>query len=186
VRLQTANRAFLQANPTPVAAAEGATAAAASANAPSRVVGVQYNYRGVYDGMRQIVRMYGIKGLFHGATAASLRVAVGSGTQIAGYETIKLKINAATGLTGSLLHMCSSSMSAAMVAVAMNPFDVITTRLYNNTRLYNGALDCAVKTLKTEGVRGFFKGVVPHYLRLAPHTILTFVIWEKLKKLVKG
>jgi hypothetical protein len=30
-------------------------------------------------------------------------------------------------------------------------------------------------------VRSFYKGVVAHYLRLGPHTVLTFVFWERLK-----
>jgi len=30
------------------------------------------------------------------------------------------------------------------------------------------------------------QGVTPLYLRLAPHTVFTFVFWEQLKRLVAG
>ena len=43
-------------------------------------------------------------------------------------------------------------------------------------------LDCARKIVTQEGPLGFYKGVLPHYLRLGPHTILTFVFWEQLKQ----
>ncbi len=29
---------------------------------------------------------------------------------------------------------------------------------------------------------GFYKGWLAHYARLGPHTILTFVFWEQIKK----
>lgn len=47
--------------------------------------------------------------------------------------------------------------------------------------LYKGVIDCFVKTLKTEKIRGLYKGLVPVYTRNAPHSILTYTFWEKLK-----
>ena len=47
--------------------------------------------------------------------------------------------------------------------------------------LYLGVLDCLGKTLKAEGVRGLMKGWLAQYLRLGPHTILTFVFLEQVK-----
>lgn len=64
----------------------------------------------------------------------------------------------------------------------MNPFDVVSTRLYSQKvvngqgALYSGVADCFQKTLKAEGLPGFFKGWTAHYLRLGPHTILTFIL----------
>jgi len=81
----------------------------------------------------------------------------------------------------------ASLLSGFCVTVAMNPADVISTRLYNQPVVngkgtsYNGIVDCAVKTIKTEGVRGLYKGFTAHYMRLGPHTILTFVFWEQFK-----
>lgn len=44
------------------------------------------------------------------------------------------------------------------VTTAMNPFDVISTRLYTQgtgvTERYTGPLDCGMKTVKAEGFRG--------------------------------
>lgn len=45
-----------------------------------------------------------------------------------------------------------------MVTTAINPFDVISTRLYTQgggvTVRYAGVWDCAMKTVKAEGFRG--------------------------------
>lgn len=47
--------------------------------------------------------------------------------------------------------------------------------------LYDGIFDCVVKIWRTEGFTGFYKGLVPNYLRLGPHTVLCLVFWEELK-----
>lgn len=67
----------------------------------------------------------------------------------------------------------------------MNPFDVVATRIYNQKvgERYAGPIDCLKQTFKTEGISGFFKGWFPHYLRLGPHTILTFLFWEQFKQM---
>lgn len=36
------------------------------------------------------------------------------------------------------------------------------------------------------GVKGFFKGYLPAFIRLGPHTIVTFVLLEKLKEMVNS
>jgi len=39
-----------------------------------------------------------------------------------------------------------------------------------------------MKIAKTEGFNGFYKGTLPHYARLAPHTILLLGVFEKVKQ----
>ena len=49
-------------------------------------------------------------------------------------------------------------------------------------RTYRNGLDCLVKTVKSEGVLGLYKGFIPNWLRLGPHTIISFFIFESLRK----
>ena len=55
-------------------------------------------------------------------------------------------------------YLASSMVSGLCVTTAMNPLDVISTRLYTQgtgvTERYTGPLDCAVKTARAEGLRG--------------------------------
>ena len=37
---------------------------------------------------------------------------------------------------------------------------------------YNGMIDCATKTAKTEGIRGLYKGFSAQWLRMGPHTMI--------------
>lgn len=74
----------------------------------------------------------------------------------------------------------------------MNPFDVASTRMYNQQSnanhkggaLYKNGIDCLIKTVKVEGFPALYKGFSAHYLRIGPHTIFTFVFLEQVKKLL--
>jgi solute carrier family 25 protein 34/35 len=72
---------------------------------------------------------------------------------------------------------------------AMQPVDVIRTRLYNQPfdefgrgKLYKSAMDTAMQIVTKESPFALFKGWTAHYLRGAPHVTLIFLILEQLKK----
>ena len=125
-------------------------------------------------------------------TGALARVMVGSSVQLSTFSTVKEKIAEKDFFNkGSWLIPASASMvSSIAVVTCMTPFDVVSTRLYNQGTsasgkglLYNGFVDCFIKISKQEGLTGFFKGVGPHYFRIGPHTILSLLFWDQLKKL---
>ncbi|XP_065431378.1 solute carrier family 25 member 34 isoform X2 [Chrysemys picta bellii] len=48
---------------------------------------------------------------------------------------------------------------------------------------YRGFLDCFVQISRKEGILALYKGIGPAYLRLGPHTILSLLFWDELRKL---
>ncbi|KAI9228193.1 MAG: mitochondrial carrier domain-containing protein [Piptocephalis tieghemiana] len=164
------------------------------AYSPTLPVGVQHHYHGVIDALTQVVKSRGWLGLYQGATAAMIRTAMGSSVQLSTYdETKRLLSHHAAHWLGSeeggeniRLHAVASLITGTFVCVAMNPMDVVSTRLYNQDptgkgHRYSGPVDCVVKTLRTEGPRGLYKGFLAHYLRIGPHTVLTFVFLEQAR-----
>lgn len=53
---------------------------------------------------------------------------------------------------------------------------------HSQGELYKGFSDCFSKTLKKEGVMGLYKGLGASYFRLGPHTILSLLFWNELRK----
>lgn len=150
-------------------------------------VGQQTYYKSVFDGLRQIFNAEGFKGLFRGTDAAVLRTGAGSAAQLPVYNFTKnylLKHNILEdGLIG--LHFVSSSAAGLGVAIVMNPWDVVLTRLYNQKGdLYKGPVDCFAKTIKTEGPTALYKGFWAQLFRVGPHSILTLMFMEQAMKLV--
>ena len=152
----------------------------------------QYSYTGLFDGLRSVVRADGPVGLFRGVEAHVLRVTVGSAAQLSGYETCKRFI-VDTGLfaPGVPTHLASALVAGLCVTTCMNPFDVVSTRLYSQqtgtAQLYRsgiwGPVDCLSKVVASEGVLGLYKGWLAHYMRLGPHTVFTFLFLEQFKRL---
>lgn len=150
-------------------------------------VGQQTYYRNVLDGLKQIYSAEGFKGLFRGTDAAVLRTGAGSSAQLPVYNLTKnylLRHNILQD--GSIgLHFVSSSAAGLGVAIVMNPWDVVLTRLYNQKGdLYSGPVDCFAKTIKTEGPTALYKGFWAQLFRVGPHSILTLMFMEQSMKLV--
>lgn len=147
------------------------------------VIGTQYPYKNAIDGLRTIWRSDGVSGLYRGIGVAALRTAVGSGVQLPVYDITKRSL-IGTGYFSdtTATHILTSLIAGFGVCCAMNPLDVITTRMYSQPSdiygrplLYPNLISCFTATLRSEGPYGFLKGFVAHYYRIGPHTVLTFV-----------
>ncbi|GAA5804599.1 mitochondrial carrier domain-containing protein [Helicostylum pulchrum] len=153
-------------------------------------IGHQHEMKSALSALSQIYKNEGIRGLYRGADAAMARAGVGSAVQMPTYmigKDLLLKNGFADTFS---THFATSMFTGVLVCLAMNPFDVISTRMYNQGvdasgkgLLYKNTVDCAVKIVKIEGVRGLYKGFLAHYLRIGPHTTFMFVFMEQLKKM---
>lgn len=148
-------------------------------------VGQQTYYKNTFDGLSKIYKSEGVKGLFRGVDAAILRTGAGSAAQLPVYNAAKnflLKNNVVN--EGSIgLHFLASSCAGLGVAIVMNPWDVILTRVYNQKGdLYKGPIDCFVKTVKSEGPTALYKGFWAQLFRIGPHSILTLMFMEQVLK----
>lgn len=61
------------------------------------------------------------------------------------------------------------------------PMDVLKTKMMNaKPGEYKGIWDVVIQTAK-QGPLGFFKGYVPAFLRLAPHTVIMYLFLEQFR-----
>ena len=51
---------------------------------------------------------------------------------------------------------------------------------------YRGYVDCVLKILRSEGPRGFYKGVTASWLRVGPHSVLCMNFWSYLRTALGG
>ncbi|KAF9581281.1 Mitochondrial oxaloacetate carrier protein [Lunasporangiospora selenospora] len=139
-------------------------------------VGHQHIYKHTPDALQSIYRAEGLRGLYRGVDASMMRTGVGSSVQLPLYDIVKQKLIKVAGLeNGALCHGLSSLISGFFLCVVMNPFDIVTTRMYNQATdpstgrggsLYKTPIDCLIKTVRTEGVSALYKGFTAHYLRV--------------------
>ncbi|XP_043932037.1 solute carrier family 25 member 35 [Protopterus annectens] len=155
-------------------------------------VGHQYQHKGTIHAFLSIYKAHGIIGLWRGCSASVPRVMVGSAVQLSTFSTSKELVNELMIFPSNswLVALCAAMMSSMLVVLVMTPFDVISTRIYNQPvdhagkgLQYKGYVKCMSDTVKHEGIHGLYKGIGASYFRLGPHTILSLVFWNELLKL---
>ena len=78
-------------------------------------------------------------------------------------------------------HFTASLGAGAVATTLTQPFDVLKTRAMNSKPgEFKSPLHLIMHTAK-QGPLTFYKGYVPAFIRLGPHTILTFIFFEQLR-----
>ncbi|KAJ8301792.1 hypothetical protein KUTeg_020779 [Tegillarca granosa] len=150
----------------------------------------------------------GIKGLYTGVGPTVKRAAVLTATQIPCYDHTKhTLLNHELMKEGAPLHVVSSMVAGFITALSTSPIDVVKTRIMNQksgqlkygltdniplfslstgtaNKKYTSAFDCFYKTIAQEGPLGLYKGFNPNWLRIGPHTVIMFFIFEQLRVLI--
>lgn len=150
------------------------------------------NYKSVVDAISQMRKSEGITSLWRGSSLTVNRAMLVTASQLASYDQIKESILDNNLIKDGLGTHVTASFAAGFVAsVVTNPVDVIKTRVMNmkvepgHAPPYSGAIDCAMKTVRSEGVMALYKGFIPTISRQGPFTVVLFVTLEQVRKLLK-
>lgn len=138
-------------------------------------------YRNAIDGLYKIVKNEGVKSLFSGLGPNLTRGVLMTSSQVVTYDIAKEFLSETFRIDEKLIHF-SSSLAAGLVATTVcSPADVVKTRIMNGSSSQS-AWQLLSGASKNEGWAFMFRGWVPAFLRLGPHTILTFLVLEELRK----
>ncbi|KAI2796923.1 hypothetical protein BLOT_014620 [Blomia tropicalis] len=122
-------------------------------------VGMKRNYGNAFRGIYIILQEEGIRAMFQGSSMALTRAVLVSIGQLAMYDQFNIT-------------------STALA----QPLDVLKTRLMNASGPGRQTVrECITEVYQTSGPLGFYKGFAPALIRLVPHTILVFVLFEQLR-----
>jgi len=152
----------------------------------------QQKYKGVVDAFRQILKQEGLRdGLYKGVETTVLRAAVLTSAQLASYDHSKHTLMTWFGMKDNFFaHLCASMVAGLMTTLASNPLDVVRTRIFNESskprheRIYSNPVVSLLTIARAEGIAGLYKGFWPSYLRMGSATVIVFVLFEQLRKLV--
>ncbi|CAE7877993.1 ucpB, partial [Symbiodinium sp. KB8] len=131
-----------------------------------------------------------VSGTAHGGTRDILkRVYAQEASQVPSYDHIKHSIlNAGLMQEGLPLHMVCSTAAGFISALTTTPVDLIKTRLMNQggdgARMYRGVSHCISSIVAEEGAAALMKGFWPNWIRIAPHTTVSLIVFEGLRKAV--
>ncbi|XP_048767483.1 mitochondrial 2-oxoglutarate/malate carrier protein-like [Ostrea edulis] len=145
-------------------------------------------YKNVFDALRRVWLEEGFRSLFRGSGPTIGRAMVVNASQLSSYSQVKQFFLDKKFKDGLLLHFVSSMISGFITTLFSMPVDIVKTRIQNmktteGKQEYKGATDVFLRTVKKEGFFSLWKGFLPYYFRLGPHTVLTFIFIEQMNKM---
>lgn len=96
------------------------------------------------------------------------------------------------GEEAAWVHLLAAANAGIITGTATNPIWLVKTRLQLDKataaktgagvdgRKYKNALDCTIQTVRTEGIRGLYRGLTASYLGVTEST-LQWVLYEQMK-----
>lgn len=129
-----------------------------------------------------VARQEGATAFGAGLVPHVLRGAAVTASQIGCYDEVKQQLRRSTTLREGLPLRFAAAMVAGVVTTTVSsPFDVLKSRAMTTGRSVPAV---AAELLAASGPHGFFKGWTPQYLRLGPHTVIVFVVYDELRRRV--
>ncbi|KAL1498663.1 hypothetical protein AB1Y20_013976 [Prymnesium parvum] len=172
------------------AAAASATGAAGSlcANAVDLVKIRQFaapaRYASLGAALAHIARHEGVRALLgRGASASAPRGAAIAVGEVTTYDAVKARLRRSHA-DGVLLHIGTSLVTGLVATTVAAPFDLIKSRVMASDAAADNFAVVLARLLRQEGPLALFNGWLPTYLRLGPHAVLTFPLYEAMRRYV--
>ncbi|CAA2977634.1 mitochondrial adenine nucleotide transporter ADNT1-like [Olea europaea subsp. europaea] len=167
-----------------------------------------YQYRGIFHALSTVLREEGFRALYKGWLPSVIGVVPYVGLNFAVYESLKdwlIKSNqfglAENNELGVVTRLACGAAAGTVGQTVAYPLDVIRRRMQmvgwsnaasivtgdgrNKASLeYTGMIDAFRKTVRYEGFRALYKGLVPNSVKVVPSIAIAFVTYEQVKDIL--
>ncbi|KAL6560308.1 Mitochondrial adenine nucleotide transporter adnt1 [Orobanche gracilis] len=165
-----------------------------------------YQYRGMFHALSTVLREEGFRALYKGWLPSVIGVVPYVGLNFAVYESLKdyLIKSKFLGLVddnelGVVTRLACGAAAGTVGQTVAYPLDVIRRRMQmvgwknassivtGGTKApleYTGMIDAFRKTVRHEGFRALYKGLVPNSVKVVPSIAIAFVTYEQVKELL--
>ncbi|KAI5961279.1 DIC1 [Candida theae] len=146
------------------------------------------NYRNALDGLYKICKNEGMGSLFRGLSPNLVRGVLMTASQVVTYDIAKVFLIDQIRMDPSKksTHFGASLIAGLVATTVCSPADVVKTRIMNSKGSGQNAISIFKNAVSQEGVGFMFRGWLPAFIRLGPHTIVTFLVLEQLRGLRLG
>merc|ERR1719454_1524041 len=141
-------------------------------------------FSGMVHAFTTVVKEEGVLGLWTGVGPTVGRATALAAAELATYDEVKTQL-LGTGWfqPGLALTVTTAFASGYVSTVASSPFDVVKSRVMGQPMtpdgkpsLYEGMVDCFVKSSKSEGPMSLYNGFWPNFGRVVPRVTIVFVV----------
>jgi solute carrier family 25 phosphate transporter 23/24/25/41 len=147
-------------------------------------------YNGIGDCLRKIARTEGVRALYKGWGASVLGIMPYAAIDLTIYNILRDMYVKKVGREPSVYALLGCGATSSICGqIVSYPFALVRTRLQSQGLpgkpvLYNGLLDCTMKTMSNEGIRGFYRGILPNFMKSVPAVAISYAVYEKVKAMM--
>lgn len=144
-----------------------------------------FQYKNMYRGLLSIYSKEGLRAMFSGLSATLLRDVPFSGLYFMFYTQLKEIRNVANTVPDSglpMFHFTCGITAGMMASMITQPADVVKTHMQLYPQKYKKLRQAIVFVYKSDGVKGFWRGIVPRTLRRTLMAALAWTVYEEVAK----
>lgn len=152
-------------------------------------------YNGIWDCMVQVSRKEGFLTLYRGLWPSILGVVPYVGVDFAAYETLRqYSPKQADGTVSGIVTLVNGAIAGTLAQTISYPLDLVRRRLQvqgfasdisAGDKHYKGVTDAFIRIFREEGIPGFYRGLVPNFIKVVPAISVSFYVYETMKKFLK-
>ncbi|KAJ8361505.1 hypothetical protein SKAU_G00180300 [Synaphobranchus kaupii] len=146
-----------------------------------------YKHLGAFATLRAVPKKEGFLGLYKGNGAMMVRIFPYGAIQFMAFDNYKKILRKRLGISGHIHRLMAGSLAGMTAVICTYPLDVIRARLafqVTGEHRYTGIVN-AFQTIyqKEGGVSGFYRGLTPTIIGMAPYAGFSFFTFGTLKTL---
>lgn len=145
-----------------------------------------YRHLGVFSTLTAVPKKEGILGLYKGNGAMMVRIFPYGAIQFMAFDKYKKLLNTKIGISGHIHRLMAGSMAGMTAVICTYPLDVVRARLafqVTGDHRYSGIANVFQSIYRMEGILGFYRGLTPTLIGMAPYAGLSFFTFGTLKSL---
>jgi solute carrier family 25 phosphate transporter 23/24/25/41 len=133
------------------------------------------------------VRTAGTKALYLGLGPSLVGIAPYSGVDMALFTYLRDRYKEKQGKEAGPLALLLCGIGSSSIAMWVTyPLQLIRTKMQAQTvegaEKFRSARDCVQKTIKRDGMRGLYKGLLPNFLKGVPAIAISYTVFETTKQ----
>ncbi|XP_076436632.1 calcium-binding mitochondrial carrier protein SCaMC-2-like [Babylonia areolata] len=143
-------------------------------------------YSSMFDCARQIAKKEGLMAFYRGYVPNILGIIPYAGIDLAIYETLKKAYMAKNQDQdpGIFVLLACGTTSSTCGQVASYPLALVRTRLQAKGGHKETMMSLFTKILREDGPTGLYRGIAPNFLKVAPAVSISYVVYEKIRKML--
>ncbi|XP_022921617.1 mitochondrial phosphate carrier protein 3, mitochondrial-like [Cucurbita moschata] len=146
-------------------------------------------YKNISSGFGILLKEQGVRGFFRGWVPTLLGYSAQGACKFGFYEFFKKYYSDIVGAENAakyktFIYLAGSASAEVIADVALCPMEAVKVRVQTQPGFARGLSDGLPKFVKSEGVLGLYKGLVPLWGRQIPYTMMKFASFETIVEML--